>query len=311
MQGNVADRLKEILSNAKWTHERLAQELNVPVRTIYTWVNNKATPRDANLDKITALYLDIVGRTDVTDELLAQTKANALSKHMDVRELVTNKELLDLITLYLTYHTNSIEGSTMTVDDVRTVLDDDMAVLPNRTVKEQLEARNHRSALDYLINELATKGDNFKWTIDLVLQTHLRLMNGIISDAGMFRQYGVRIIGASTPRVNPASVPAKMMELIEVMNTPTDDLIAQLAKTHATYELIHPFGDGNGRTGRLFMFIQALQYHTTPPLVIKERKRAYYRYLDKADKTQDYRLLELFIAESIVLADELISSGGR
>ena len=311
MHSNVADQLKEILSNAKWTQEQLAQKLNVPARTIYTWINNKSTPRDANLNRIAALYLDIVGRTAVTDEILAKAKTEALSCHMDVRELVSNRELLDLITLYLTYHTNSIEGSTMTVDDVRTVLDDDMAVLPNRTVREQLEARNHRAALGYLINELATKGDHFQWTLDIILQTHLRLMNGIVSDAGRFRQYSVRIIGASTPRVNPASVPIKMAELVSIMNEPTDDLVHQLAQTHAMYELIHPFGDGNGRTGRLFMFIQALKQRVVPPLVLKERKRAYYRYLDKADQTQDYRLLELFIAESIVSADQLIAKGDR
>ena len=66
------------------------------------------------------------------------------------------------------------------------------------------------------------------------------------------------------------------MKLIEAVNKPAENLMMRLAWTHATFEQIHPISDGNGRTGRLIMFIQALQNEAIPPLIIKERKYAYY-----------------------------------
>jgi Fic family protein len=53
-----------------------------------------------------------------------------------------------------------------------------------------------------------------------------------------------------------------------------------LARQHAVFEKIHPFADGNGRVGRLIMFIQALEdTGIIPPVIVKERRQAYYRCL--------------------------------
>lgn len=81
-----------------------------------------------------------------------------------------------------------------------------------------------------------------------------------MDDAGEFRHYGVRVLGNSVARSNYATIPEKIDKLVEYMNAPTDNIIKRLAKTHADFELIHPFGNGNGRIGRLIMFTQAIQY---------------------------------------------------
>ena len=131
-------------------------------------------------------------------------------------------------------------------------------------------------------------------------------MNGLIESAGEYRSYGVRILGSQTHLANFISIPKKIDQLVEYMNSPYDNLIERLAVTHATFEQIHPFGDGNGRTGRLIMFAQALQNGVVPPLVIKERKHAYYKYLETAQIKDDFDLLRLFIAESISFTDNLL-----
>lgn len=302
----VTTKLNDILKNANWTQEQLARRLNMPQKTINLWINNKSTPRNKNQEAINNLYLDIVGREEVSVKLLKNTEKKALSKHISVKEIISNEELLDKITLYLTYHTNTIEGSTMTLSDVREVLGDDNKVLTNKTAKEQTEARNHRTALYYLLDELNKQGGNFKWTKELILQTHLRLMNTLISDAGMYRNHSVRIMGSHAALANYVSVPARIEEFIEAINKPANNLVERLAWSHATYEQIHPFSDGNGRTGRLIMFAQALQEEIVPPLVVKERKRAYYKYLETAHLHDEYDLLRLFIAESIMFSDNLI-----
>lgn len=308
MYNATGNKLRKIADNAGWSRERLAQALGVSLNTVNRWLTGEIAPRENNIEAIDGLYDDIAGRDDVSDKLLADTEKDALSRHIGVKELITNEELLDKVTLYLTYHTNTIEGSTMTLSDVKAVLDDDDKVLANKTAREQTEARNHRTALYYLLDELNSQGKDFKWTKDLILQTHLRLMNTIISNAGMFRRHGVRIVGSYTPLANFESVPQKVEELVEAINKPAENHIRRMAWTHSTFEQIHPFSDGNGRTGRLIMFIQALQSELVPPLVVKERKRAYYKYLEKAQTQEKYKQLRLFIAESIVFTDNLIKN---
>lgn len=305
----ITQQLKDILDQAGWTQEELARKLNVPQKTVSFWINEKTLPRKKAQDKINDLYLSIVGREEVDPDHLKEIKAKAIAKTMTAEEVRTNQELLDIITLYLTYHTNTIEGSTMTLADVEEVLNSEEIILPNKTAKEQTEARNHRTALLYLLREFTSQGDSFKWTVDFIKQIHLRLMNSLINNAGEFRQHGVRIVGSITKLVDHDKIDAYMKELVEDLNKPHKDAIEHIANIHARFERIHPFSDGNGRAGRLIMTLQALQYNITPPLITKERKRAYYKYLEATDIDNNYSLLELFIAESILITDELATAG--
>ncbi|MCL2282175.1 MAG: Fic family protein [Fibromonadales bacterium] len=296
-------KLKEILANAQWSQERLAHNLEVSFSTLNSWINGRAKPRLKAVKKIDEAYLDIVGRTGIDEEFLNMVKKQALAQKITVMEIIKNTALLDKLTLFLTYHTNTIEGSTLTLSEVKEVLDDDNKVLSNKTAREQIETRNHRAAMFYLLDELASQGKKFKWTEQIIFNIHLRLMNTIISNAGSYRNHGVRILGSSVVLANHASVNRLMDELIADLNTSPKDIIEHIAKLHSRFEHIHPFSDGNGRTGRLIMFAQALQNNIMPPLIVKERKRAYYKYLEISPNNCD--LLSLFVAESIVAASDI------
>jgi Fic family protein/DNA-binding XRE family transcriptional regulator len=309
MDEDITIKLKEILNSSKWTQEQLAYNLDVSFSTLNAWINGKAKPRPKALKAIDSVYLNMVGRLSVDPGVLTATKNQALSKKISVKDILSSENLLEKITLYLTYHTNTIEGSTMTLADVKEVLDDEDKVLTNKTAKEQMEARNHRTALFYLLDELNSKGKGFNWTEELILNTHLRLMNSLISSAGNYRSHGVRIMGSSASLAEHSKVPYLMNELVFDLNDHSDDYIGNIARLHARFERIHPFSDGNGRTGRLIMFIQALQYGIVPPVITKERKQAYYRYLEVADLDNNYSLITLFVAESILAADRLIETG--
>ena len=193
----------------------------------------------------------------------------------------------------------------MTLADVEDVLFENKA-LTNRTAIEQAEARNHQATLHWLIDEVADKGSRFSINQELIKSIHLRLMNGIISDAGRYRTSGVRIMGSQAATSNWQRIPQRLNELIAIDANRTD-LITEIASFHAQFEKIHPFTDGNGRAGRLIMFAQALQLGTTPPLVPKERKKAYFKYLEIAQTSENYLPLELFIAESIEHSHSILS----
>jgi len=293
-----------ILKASGWSQEELAQRLGVSFVTLNAWANGRAEPRKKALVAIEALYFDIVGTDEVDLAELGQKKQAIVALKTSARAISSNEELLNKLTLYLTYHTNTIEGSTMTLSDTEEVLFEHK-VLSNRTQVEQAEARNHQAALLWLLEQLQSK--QFIINEKLVMGLHLRLMNGIIGDAGQYRKHSVRIMGANVPLANYQKIPVLMDELLKTTNQKVTDLVDRLAKTHATFEKIHPFSDGNGRVGRLLMLAQALQAGVVPPVILKEKKQAYYKYLELAQTKEQFAPLELFLAESIATAHELLS----
>lgn len=296
-------QLKSILKASGWSQEELASRLNVSFVTLNTWINQRSVPRQKAQVAIELLYLDIVGVDSVDEAVLAQKKAEAAKAKLKLATIVEDKKVLDTLTLYLTYHTNTIEGSTMTLSDTEDVLFEHK-VLSNRTQLEQAEARNHQAALLWLLEEVGQ--NNFSITEDFVRGLHLRLMNGILSDAGQYRRHSVRIMGSHVATTNYQKVPERMQELFAPKNASSSDTVANLAQLHAEFEKIHPFSDGNGRVGRLLMLAQAISNGVVPPIVLKEKRQAYYKYLEEAQTNQDYTTLELFIAEAILSARELL-----
>ena len=295
-------RLQKILEASAVSQEELAHQLGVSFATLNAWVNNRAQPRAKNQLLIEQLYHEVVGLDVISEIQLTETKKKAHKTRLTVNELLRHRATLDSLILNLTYHTNTIEGSTMTLADTQAVLFENQ-VLTNKTQREQLEAQNHQAALLWLLNSLASGASLSE---ELILNLHSKLMNGLVGDAGAYRKHGVRIMGSAVATSNPQRIPENMSRLIRRLNYTPQDFITSLAKTHAQFEKIHPFSDGNGRVGRLIMLAQSLLAQTMPPLVQKERRYAYYTYLQKAQTEEQYQYLELFLAESVLFANELL-----
>lgn len=298
-------QLQSILKASGWSQEQLAQELGVSFVSLNAWLNSRSQPRAKALGHIERLYLQIVG-SDTADEAdLIAIKKRALGHKLTARQLIDNQTALDTLTLYLTYHTNTIEGSTMTLSDVEDVLFEHK-VLSNRTAIEQTEARNHQAALYWLLDKLAADSKNFVVDEQFILDLHVRLMNGIISNAGQYRNHSVRIMGAHVSLANWQKITELMQEFTANLKASSDDPIQLLAESHAVFEKIHPFSDGNGRTGRLLLLAQALSHGLVPPLVLKERKAAYYKYLEIAQTSDNPKPLEMFVADAMSGCAELL-----
>ncbi|MDR0957151.1 MAG: Fic family protein [Candidatus Nomurabacteria bacterium] len=296
---NYDQKLKQILTASGWSQEKLAGEIGVSFATVNSWVNAKSTPtRTDYIAKIDRVYDNIVGTSSVDIDKLKTLKTIATRTKLTAKKLIANRNLLDNITVNLTYHTNSIEGSTMTASDVSDVIFDNK-VLKNRTATEQREAINHQTALNFLLDELNDKYRPFAWTPDLIRAIHLRLMSGIISNAGEYRNHGARIMGAHVPLVNFINIPTAIQNLCNQLNSETTDLIGLMAMTHAEFEKIHPFSDGNGRTGRLILLGLALQNGIFPPIIPRDKRTAYYKYLEDAQMNENYDPLEMLIVMTI------------
>ena len=298
-------KLQRIVTASGLSQQSLAEKLGTSFVTLNNWLNGKAAPtRKELIARIDILFAEYLGTDEIDIAELGNIKRRAQKQQLSIKKLVSDKDLLGSITLDLTYNTNTIEGSTMTKSDVAAVLFDN-EILKNRTQIEQREAVNHRVALDFLLDELA-ENTSLQFTPELIQRVHLLLMNGILSNAGMWRNHGVRIQGSQVPLANFIKIPVLIDKLCNELNSETSDPIAVLARTHAIFEQIHPFSDGNGRTGRLLMFIKSLQFGIVPPVIPKERKAVYYRYLELAQTRDKFDNLERFIAETIITTgDEL------
>lgn len=304
---NTVNLLKEIQKATGWTQEELARRLNTSFATLNSWLNKRSVPRRSSAQSILQLHEEVLGADNIN--VIAKLKSLRIElKNVDFHPatLLNNKTILDSLTLQLTYHTNNIEGSTMTLADVSDVIFNNKS-LENRTAIEQLEAINHQTALHWLINEVNKKGKEFKFTEDFIKNLHLRLMNGIVSNAGQYRKHSSRIMGSRVALANWMKISYLMNQFVSNLEFDNKNFLEHLAKSHADFEQIHPFTDGNGRTGRLIMIAQSLIKRKYPPIVIRERKNAYYAYLEKAQAELLYEPLELFLGNSILYTKELFS----
>ncbi|MEK7187749.1 MAG: Fic family protein, partial [Patescibacteria group bacterium] len=250
---NTRQKLEVIKKMLGLTQTKLAEKFGVSFVAFNSWWTGKSNPRPKKQAAIDELFLEVTGQKIIPADQLTAKKQILLQKSRDhkniVAEILDNPDIRDQFVLKLTYHSNSIEGSTLSEPDTAAILFDN-AALPNKSLTEQLEAKNHQTALNYLFDHVARKE---KIDEALVLKLHSILMNGVHPDAGMYRNHGVRITGVNLPTTNYMSVPKLIPKVMTRITEKTKDIIALSADVHSTFEQIHPFGDGNGRVGRLLM----------------------------------------------------------
>lgn len=302
-------QLQYLLKISGKTQTELAQLLNVSFVTLNSWINGKSTPRSKAQERITTLFREYTGVDAIDSEAVKQKKKQIARFQKQFprpwKTIISRPDLYDTFVLELTYHTNKIEGSTLTEPQVQAVLFNN-ATIPDKTIIEHQEAKNHQAALNMVFRRFEKKKKQ-KMTEQDILQLHSILMNGIRDDAGFYRNHAVRIVGAHIPTANPLRIPNRIKQLVPKLSVGEKNIFLHMARTHAEFEQIHPFSDGNGRVGRLILYIQGFE-HNLPPVLIKQEKRmAYYSCLQKAQLQQEYTFLESFICDALLESYKLLS----
>lgn len=297
---NIRQKLEIIQNRLGLTQTKLAERLGVSFVAFNNWWTGKSVPRPKMQVAIEDLFLEVTGQKQISvEELkikkLPLTKKSAEHKNI-LAEILDNPDIRDQFILKLTYHTNSIEGSTLTEPDTAAVLFDNVA-LSDKSLNEQLEAKNHQTALNYLFDYIIKNG---KINEALILKLHSILMNGIRSDAGLYRRHAVRIMGVNLPTANYIKIPDLIPEVMALINKNDKDIIAVSAQVHSRFEQIHPFSDGNGRIGRLLMNTMFLKANFAPAIIRQEQKQLYYTFLNKAQMKNDQSQLEDFLCKAVM-----------
>lgn len=238
------------------------------------------------------------GRTNKKNILLnIQRKRERLS---EMRPLTQGEveRLAEEFMIDFTYNSNAIEGNTLTLKETALALEG--MTIDQKPLKDHLEAVGHRDAFLY-VQDVAKQ--ELPLSENVIKNIHALVLMNRPDDKGVYRRIPVRIMGAYTEPVQPYMIESRMTELLsaneERKNTMTD--IERIALFHLEFEGIHPFIDGNGRTGRLILNLDLIR-NGYPPINVKftDRKR-YYDAFDAFYKDNDATPMTELIAEYIDL----------
>ena len=195
-----------------------------------------------------------------------------------------------------TYNSNAIEGNTLTLKETAMVLEG--MTIDQKPLKDHLEAIGHVQAFEY-IQTIAETDCALNETI--IKNIHSLVLIDRREDRGIYRRIPVKIMGAYTEPVQPYMIEPKMTELIEANKERDQTLhvIERIARFHLEFEGIHPFIDGNGRTGRLILNLELIR-NGFPPINVKftDRKR-YYDAFDAFYRDDDAGAMIDLIAEYV------------
>lgn len=302
----ISEKLKFIKDFSGLTQEKLAQKFGVSFATLNSWINDKSSPRQKNYKTIDELYLKYTGQTIVPKNILEAKKQILLAKkkqYKDVLKIIMeNPDIYESFILALTYHTNRIEGNSLTEQETSSILFENKS-LPGKNFIEQLEAKNHQTALIYLFDYILKKK---KIDEKFILKMHGMLMNGIRQDAGTYRRQGVRILGSNIATANYLKIPILIKKLVRDISLNKKDFIKQVSLIHSRFEKIHPFSDGNGRIGRLLLHAMLLRKNFSPAIIDQKDRSLYIKYLNKHQKEEDSTLLEKFLCEAVLRGFQII-----
>lgn len=189
------------------------------------------------------------------------------------------KNLQDDLILRWTYHSNAIEGNTLTLLETKVVLENGITI-GGKTLREHFEAINHREAIFY-VQDIIQKNEPFsEWQIRSIHQLILKNIDD--EYAGRYRNVNVEISGASHTPPDYTLLTEKMAQFLDWYHTKAHTLhpIEKAAKVHADFVGIHPFIDGNGRIARLLMNLELMKLGYLPCIITVENRLKYYEALD-------------------------------
>lgn len=207
------------------------------------------------------------------------------------------KEYLDDLLVRLAHHSSAIEGNTITLNQtVSIILNDTIPGSINK--REFYEVENHKQAFEYIQHNLL---NGEKLSLGVIKEIHKLLLDHLDFNRGNFKNISNAIVGAEFDTASPEQTPNLMYQwlnnyeyLIENAKT-EEEKIRIILEKHIEFERIHPFNDGNGRTGRMIMLYSLLENNLPPIIISKELKPRYILGLAEQDTNLLYDLVQPLI----------------
>lgn len=210
-----------------------------------------------------------------------------------------------------THNSTAIEGNTLILKQVQTLLESGQAV-GDKQLAEYLEVRGYADAAQWVYAQASDDETERSRDTPYITLTELREIHRLVVEPawnvqppegllpgetpGGFRQHNIRAFGGGMTPPDFTLVPALVADWLREANggpTAPGALMEHLAAVHAGFERIHPFRDGNGRTGRLMLNLLLVRHGLAPAIIYKRDRPKYLRALDRADRGDNGPLGEL------------------
>jgi Fic family protein len=213
------------------------------------------------------------------------------------------------------HHSTAIEGNTLVLKQVEVLLTEGRAV-GDKELREYLEVRGYADAASWVYSQALEPGewsDGSLITLTEIRRIHQMAMTPVWDVAphpnatpaegpGSFREHDIHAFpGGMKPPPWP-EVPGHVtswLEVAKLLRPRQPELPERLADIHSSFERIHPFLDGNGRTGRLVLNLVLIRLGYPPGIIYKNQRNAYLRALRRSDRG-DHGALGEFLARAIL-----------
>lgn len=221
-----------------------------------------------------------------------------------------SRDYMDDLLIRMAFHSCAIEGNTISLPQVGVIFLERMLPSGGKSVWEFYEVENHKRAFEYIEDLLAAE---LLLSLAEVKEIHSLLTDRLQHDRGQFKSQQNAIRGAEFKTASPFETPQLMEQWVDNTNYRLDlavnenEYLEVLADTHIQFERIHPFSDGNGRTGRMVLLFLSMKYLSAPVVIRKEWRGRYMEFLGEQDVSG---LVGLF-KESIAFERERIKEFGN
>ena len=288
------EKLSKIIEATGISRSALARRLEVDYKTIWRWLDNRVKPQRRQSNDIDQLFKEYVDLRRAVVNLKKNVKG-------PVGILKDNKKIRDEFILMMTYNSNAIEGSRMTIKETEEAIAG--KTVKGRELFEVLEAVNHKNAMEFMLKEVCP---GFKLDEKYILKLHEIVMYNFNNKLpGEYRTGYVNLTNTDVALPSAQDVPLKMSQLVKNINRYKNDPLGKIAKDHYDFEIIHPFFDGNGRVGRLAMITQLLSRGFAPSVIRMEDRYKYYMALEKCSHGEYNSIIQM-VCDSIIIGYNLL-----
>ncbi|VVB84030.1 Fic/DOC family protein [uncultured archaeon] len=289
--GNSIEEVKKSLDNLS----DYKDEIRKAYKTLNSFLES-----NYYLEKIKSLRLK---KDEFLKEKLEEIESCRLhyNQTFHKRDELTKKEILKNFLIEFAFNTTSIEGNTINLAEAKNLLQEGLSP-KDKTLREIYDLQNTEKVFFEIVN---SKG---RLNNELIIAIHDKLMNNIDGRKG-YRIMDVKVIRSNFEATPAPYVKTDMNLLLKWYNENQNKLHPFVLAVifHHKFEKIHPFMDGNGRTGRMILNY-ILMDKNYPPMIIHKKTRAeYLEAMRKADKSEltnsgvrDYSELVQFSADEMI-----------
>ncbi|MFA6089464.1 MAG: Fic family protein [Candidatus Woesearchaeota archaeon] len=281
----------------------------------YTYAEYSFRLPDKKIKKISKYVKDGFDERQVRDSLLQEEveaykkvvkyKADAVLSDEDIKQIeemrvrfkqiknsLTKAQMDDIITRFavnFTYESNAIEGNSLTLKDVTLIVNQN--IIPSgANLRDVYETRNTKEAIKML----------FEGKIKISNKDIIELHKTLVKDTGInfgFKTIPNFLLGRNIKTTLPENVEKEMTHLIDWYDKNCSILhpLVLASEFHQRFEKIHPFDDGNGRTGRLLINAILIDLGYPPLIIRKTMKSAYFTALDAYDNGHKPKLVRFLL----------------